>query len=193
MGFLWRFHPLLERKQPLAFAPSFSPLGILLGDLLEKRDNLLWVTAQYSFWQFEIHNVLTFHTSDWRDSCARIGAKGLPDRLKSCLWADSPSVNFPNPRTRHLKHYRLLASQLASLLPHWSRSALSTQQATPQSRTELCYCLPHKGIQVLGRKCVVNKFCFPLWCGGESWDFEVQREMDWCLALALTSCVSLSK
>lgn len=138
--------------------------------------------------------MLTFHPSDWRDSCAWTGGKSWPDRLTDCLLSDPRPVNFPYPRVpMHLKYHHSLASQLASLLPHWSCSTLSTQQASPQSRTEWCYCLQHKGIQVPGRKCAVNKLCFPLWCGGEGWGFEVQTELHWCLALVLTSCVSLGK
>ena len=70
---------------------------------------------------------------------------------------------------------------------------LSTQQAAPKSRTELCSCLQHEGTEVLGRKRVVNKLCFPFWCAGESWGFEVQREQGCGLALVLPSCVTLGE
>lgn len=33
----------------LLFAPSFSLMGMLLGDLLERRENHFWVMAQDSF------------------------------------------------------------------------------------------------------------------------------------------------
>lgn len=37
------------KEAPFAFAPSFSPMGILSGDLWEKRDSHFWVAAQCSF------------------------------------------------------------------------------------------------------------------------------------------------
>lgn len=64
MEFLWRFYSLLERKQPLAFAPSFSPLGILLGDLLGEEGQLFVGNSTIFFLQFETHSMLTFYYSD---------------------------------------------------------------------------------------------------------------------------------
>lgn len=65
--------------------------------------------------------------------------------------------------------------------------ALSTQQASPSSRTDLCSCLQHRSSrEEAGCKQTLLPF---LAC----WGFEVRRELGCGLALVLPSCVTLGR
>lgn len=138
MGFLWHFPPLLERKQPLA--PPLPPHGMLLGDLWRGglQCNLLFGSLKSIVCSLPTPMTGETVVPRWEE---KAGQPAGPRR-----------VNFPDPKPQGPKSYPSASASL--LLPHRSRSPLSTQQASPQSRTAQRH-------HVLGRKRVVNKLCFP--------------------------------